>query len=315
MYRLTSDIKIGEHELVGVVELSIESSWENLTDTCSLKFPRNLAWKGKSIAWGDDSLFKRGDVVKIDLGYDDNNTSRFEGYLHDIQDDVSPALECQDAMWLLKQTTITQSWKEVSLKELLSAIIPIAVPFDAPTVRLGQFRISKATPAQVLEELRKTYFLKSWIREGVLYVGLAYVPKLQNEHTIKFERNVISHDLKFRRKEDVKIKLKVISMLPNNQKLEFEFGDDEGEQRTLHFYDKKEDEIKFIAEQEIERLRYEGYRGSFTTFLIPKIQHGDWVNLESEKYGERNGKYLVKKVTTNFGTGGGRQIIELDSKA
>jgi hypothetical protein len=72
--------------------------------------------------------------------------------------------------------------------------------------------------------------------------------------------------------------------------------------------------MKAIADEEIERLRYEGYRGTFTTFGAPRIEHGDVIDLRSDAYPERDGRYLVRAVTTTFGVGGFRQEVTLDSK-
>jgi len=73
-------------------------------------------------------------------------------------------------------------------------------------------------------------------------------------------------------------------------------------------------EAKKLLQRETERLRYTGYRGSFTTFGKPDIRHGDIVNLSDPIFPERSGKYLVKRVRTTFGMNGYRQEVELESK-
>lgn len=314
MFRLSSDIQIGVNRFTAVVGVEVESSWETLTDTATITFPRKVAWRGKALATGASPLLRRNDPVAIKLGYDDDNLEVFQGYISRLTADIPVKIECQDTAYLLKQTTKTLSYKSVTLSQLLTDILPSDVSFQAPAVTLGQFRVTNATPAKVLEYLRENYTLKSWFRAGKLYCGLAYVPALQSTHVIRFERNVIAHDLEYLRKEDVKIKLKAISMKPDNSKIEYETGDDDGEQRTVYFYDVSEADLKQLANEEIERLRYEGYRGSFTTFLKPRVQHGDVIDLRSAEYPERDGRYYVKSVTTTFGLDGGRQRITLDSK-
>ncbi len=314
MFRLSSDIMIGRYRITGVHEVEVRSSWDELTDTCTLKFPRRADWLGQNLASGAAPLLKRNDPVIVNLGYDDDNRQVFQGYISKLTAEIPVVIECQDTAYLLKQNTVTKAYKEVELSTLLKDILPSQVPFEAPAVRLGQFRITNATPAKVLAYLKDNYLIKSWFRGGWLYAGLAYVPELQRTHVLRFERNVVDHQLEYLRKEDVRIKLKAISMKPDNEKIEIELGDDEGEQRTIYFYDVSEADLRNLAEEEIELLRYEGYRGSLTTFLAPHIQHGDVVDLRSEAYPERDGRYFVKAVTTNFGMGGGRQTIELDSK-
>jgi hypothetical protein len=314
MLRLSSDIQIGAYRLRGVAGVEVRSSWDELTDTCTLTFPRQVDWKGRALATGADPLLRRDQAVSIRLGYDDDNSEVFQGYISKLTADIPVTIEAQDTAYLLKRKTLNISFRNAELSEVLRAILPSQVPFQAPNVSLGPFRISNATAAMVLDYLKQNYTLKSWFRNGTLYCGLAFVPALQRTHIIRFERNVVQHSLEYLRREDVKIKLKAISMRPNNEKQEVEVGDPDGEQRTVYFYDVPLRDLRRLAEEEIERLRYEGYRGSLTTFLAPQVQHGDVVDLRSLSYPERDGRYLVKAVTTRFGMDGGRQEIELDSK-
>lgn len=314
MLRLTSDILIDTYRFRGVVEAAVASSWDELTDTCTLTIPRKLVWQGKEVSAGADPLLRRGQAVSVSLGYDDENHPTFSGWVHRVQAQTPVVIECQDDMWRLKQTQITNSYRSVNLRTLVGDILPAGIPFEALDVELGPYRISQATPSQVLEDLKKTFFFKSWFRGGKLYVGLAYVPELQSTHIIRMERNVPAHNLEYQKKEDVRIKLKMISIGADNKKVEYETGAEDGEQRTMHYYQLSLAEMKAIADEEIERLRYEGYNGSFTTFGAPRIQHGDVVDLRSDAYPERDGRYLVRAVTTTFGVSGFRQEVTLDSK-
>jgi hypothetical protein len=183
-------------------------------------------------------------------------------------------------------------------------------------VELGPFRVSKASPAQVLDELRNTYFLKSFFREGKLYVGLAYWASLQKTHKIRFDLHVPTdgNNLEFVRKEDIKIKLVIIVISKDNSKNEYQYGDKEGEERTFHYFNITKAQADEYAKKEEERLRYDGYRGSLTIFGQPTFFHGDVADITDPVYPERDGKYLVKSVSTSFGTDGFRQTLELDTR-
>lgn len=316
MLRLTSDITIDQYSFKGVTNVEVDSSWENLTDKCTLVFPRKVSWKGRSLATGADPLLKRKQEVLVKLGYDDKKTEVFRGLVRDVTGEIPVRVECEDAMYLLKQGEITRSYRAVSLATLIGDIVGSKVPYKVMVdANLGQFRISKATPAKVLEYVREHYFLRSWFREGTLYVGLAIVPELQRERKIRFDRNVVSHNLEFRQKEDVRLLLKAIIMQPGNKKEEVEIGEKDGEQRTFHYYNISAADAKKNLEKEAERLIYTGYRGSFTTFGSPDFRHGDIVDLVDPIYPDRAGRYLAKRVKTTFGEGGYRQEIELESKA
>lgn len=314
MLRLSSDIHIGQYQFSAVVGVEVESSWDMFTDVCRITIPRKINWRDKPIAVGESALLRRGDTVKVSLGYDDNNTEIFQGYLHEIEAGIPTTIHCQDEMWNLKQQVVTESWENVSLDTLLSSILPSSVPYQALGVSLGPFRITNATVVQVLDELKKEYFLKSWFRNGTLYVGFAYLPELQNEYVVRFNRNVVDNNLEYQRKADIRIRLKMISVQPDNSRIEYEAGDAGGELRTMYYYDKTLEDLKALADSEIERLRYDGYKGDMTIFGQPTFRHGDVVDLRDEIYPERDGRYLIKKVTYIYGVGGFRQKLELDSK-
>jgi hypothetical protein len=313
MKRLTCEVRIGDYIFKAVHSVEINSSWDNLTDTAKISVPRKLQWQGKSVT---EDLFKRGDKVSIKLGYDFNNKLLFEGFISAVMPGTPLTFQCEDAAWLLKQKTV-QKYSEksnISLQKMLKDICPI--PFDSVDADLGQFKISKATVAQVLAELKKTYSLVSYVRAGKLYVGKPYSGNNQTRQAFHFQKNVVSADgLEFQRADDVKLRVKLISMLPDNKKIEVEVGDPDGGQRTLHYYNLSEAELRRIGTQELEKLKYDGYAGSFTAFGEPMVKHGDIAEITDKKYPERAGKYLIKSVTTTFGVDGYRQKIELDKKS
>ena len=63
----------------------------------------------------------------------------------------------------------------------------------------------------------------------------------------------------------------------------------------------------------LKRYYYDGLRGTFTTFGIPYVKHGDGVKLVDNVLPERNGIYMVKTVKYSFSIENGlEQEIELD---
>ena len=73
-------------------------------------------------------------------------------------------------------------------------------------------------------------------------------------------------------------------------------------------------QIEEFIRDNIDKYIYEGYIGDFTTFLEPSVSHSDRIEFTDLKHREREGRYLIKKVTTVFGINGGRQIIELQNR-
>ena len=304
--------------------VTIESSYENLTDVCEITVPNKIDFEGKIIA-ADGGIFSRGDKVTVWLGYDLVNTIAFRGYLVDIKPGSPIVLRCEDEMFSFKKSKITKSYAgSVTLKNVLSDLtsnvskaVGRSIQFKALDINLGKFRIELSpTPAKVIAGIREIYGVKSFFRNGILYSGLDFWPELQNPEppAFEFNLNIISHDLTYQNADDVRYRVRATAIGKNNVEVVYENGDPEGEQRTLHYYDKTAAELKVIADQDLRRFKYTGYRGSFTTFGEPFVNHGDIIELTDKKIPDRNGKYIVKKVNRKFGEGGYRQEITLEAK-
>lgn len=301
-------------------EIEIISSWKNLTDTATITIPKKITKGGESIFAGSNALIKKGDGIRIELGYFPNMKTYFSGYITKVENTSPVVIHCDDDMYLLKQKTISKSWKSVDLDTLVSDMFTasgiIGAEYETPDADLGSFRITNATGCQVLEQIKKTYLLDAFYIDEKLFVGLQYVSALSTEHELTFEKNIIDHGLEYQNADDIKIKLKAISMLPDNTKIEIEVGDATGETRTAYFYNiKTASELKKIAERELPKFKFTGYRGEFTTFGEPQLKHGDTIKLTSLKFPERDGEYFVDKVTTTFGQSGFRQAVEMGRKS
>jgi hypothetical protein len=322
-------------------------SYENLTDTASVIVPRKLTQEGLSLFTGSDPVFKRKDRIKIEAGYYPNRETLFEGYISHVSANIPVRLECEDSMFIFKQfkvtypqkfTTVTLSKKgkplkhpkiiseNITLKQLVDYIFNEGEYNDlldgityniVDDIKLGQFRASNATPAQIFDKLRDLYGIYTYMKGSVLYIGFASNAADTKEAEFKMEEVCInSNELDYQREEDFTIKVKCISMLPDNTKIEAEAGDAEGEQRTYHYYNiQTEAELKTLAEKRVKENKYTGFRGYFETFGEPLLKHGDRLKMTSTKLPERNGVYLIKSVKRLFSvTGGYRQLFELGLK-
>ena len=316
MFVLKPKIVIGDFVYPFVSEVKIVSDWDSLTDTAEVTFPRKINEKGKTI----NDLVKVGDPIEIYGNYQGfNEYSRFSGFVTDVSPSLPIRIKCQDAMYLAKQFTMTKTFKSVKLSELVEYVFQSSgglldgygYDFKAD-IDLGKFRINRATGAQVFEELKKKYGIYSYVLDNNFSFGFTYSELFTPPKKFTFEENIISDNLVFKREEDIRLKAKAVSIDSNNNKIEVSVGDPDGEQRTLHYYGLNEAALKEIAQADLEKLKYTGFKGDFTTFLHPFIQHSQTIEIESLKLPERNGRYYVAKVVTSFGSGGGRQTITLD---
>lgn len=325
MLSLVNNITIANQSFSYVTEVEIESSWEMLTDTARMTVPRKLRFVKngqviRDIISGTNPLFKRGDAVSMNMGYTGQTAQRFQGYISNISPQNPLVFDFQDAMYLLKQKTI-KSYSEsgLTLTQLLTDIVEDVPVNITQEFTIGKYVIESATVAQVLDHLNKNYGVTSYIRNGQLYSGLAYQLKDVNQikiTDIDMEKFVIDDSsLVYKRSDDERIKIRAISINPDNTRTEVEVGDSDGGVRTQYFYDVSQADLRRYAEERLEKFKYTGYSGSFETFINPIVRHGEAVRLTSVKRPDANGIYLVKRVITRSGAEiGGRQVIELDIK-
>ena len=247
---------------------------EALTTTCKLILPRKVKWKG----------------------------------------------ETSNPMFVIFQQTpcVKKSYKNVDIHTLLKEQ---GLPYDIKVLgeqNIGQYRVNFENVAELLAHLKenniRTFFR---LEDGkpVLYCGVLFDHGNEMRQVFATGVNIISDSsLDEQKAEDVKIKLKVVSLQPDNKKkIKVEIGDPDGEKRTLHCYGKTEAEAKAWGEQELERLKRDGLTGSFQTFGHVLLDVLDVIGIKID--GERKGKYQVHKNTITYGSSGFRQDITLGARA
>lgn len=75
------------------------------------------------------------------------------------------------------------------------------------------------------------------------------------------------------------------------------------------------DELGRLGAEQLLRVYYTGFRGTFTTFGAPLMRIGDIANLQDSVLPERNGRYQIKAVSYSCSPDGGlRQTIDIETK-
>ena len=100
-----------------------------------------------------------------------------------------------------------------------------------------------------------------------------------------------------------------------NNKKSIEVGDPDGEQREFTTSVVSDlNKLEEMAKAELEKLKYDGFEGDVTSFLIPYATRGMKAKLLDNEHPNREGNYFIKKVVTTFGTGGARRKITIGNK-
>lgn len=305
-------------ELTFVNEVSIESSWRKLTGTCKIVLPRKITFSENSVSKDINTVIRRGSKVFVYLGYNGDLKLEFVGYVARIDARVPFTIECEDEMWNLKQQTFSKAYRNATIKEIASLIWKGKV--NVTDFSIGQYRIDRATAAKVLDDLQKNYNVYSYFtydQEPILNITLGgyEFKKLSVRHIYNLMGNVADNDLVYRRKEENKLRVVVTSTNKKNVVLRTEVGDPEGEQIDIgNKRGMDQGAIQRLAESELNRLQFDGYKGSIIGFGKPLARHNDIAVVMSPEYPERDGAYMIDEVKTTFGIGGFRRQLSLGVK-
>ena len=312
MYRLSAQVEIkGERSwsIPYVTEVEINRSTDRLTAEATIKLPKKMKWDGQA-----EIPVRRGDKVTINLGYDDELQHAFSGYVRSVSIKTPIVIHCEDDMFMLKQmpaakkayrsTDLTTLLKDQGITHKLNVM---------GEQNLGAYRVTADTVASLLGKLQEQG-IRSFFRyedgEAVLYSGVIFERSDGNVQVFKTGVNIISdQNLRQQKAEDMRIKVKAISLMPDNKKVKVEVGDADGELRTIHTYNKQEAELKAWAEQEMKRLKRDGLTGSFTTFGHRLVDTLDAIGIIID--GVKMGVYQINKVRVKYGAEGFRQEITI----
>jgi hypothetical protein len=362
-----------------VSEFECSDSWADFTNKAKITFPKNIYYIdqfGKKVNLGNtnaniggfsnnEPVFLRGDMVKIIAGYSYFDKSKkeifdtsilFTGFISRVTSKKPIVLECEDNMWKLKQIPAPNKLfpaKSYTLESILKELLK-GTPYKVNTLTqtsIGDFRTQNETVCDVLARIRKDYHFESYFREDELRCGsLVYIESEAKEQRFAFQKNIISDELDYQRKDDVvlsaiaysinkkeiatltkkgktktkKERLEVLVTEQNgkftskiktaSQKADFA-PNNQGERRTLYFWNVTDaNALIKLATEELQKYYYTGLKGKFTTFGIPFVRQGDNAIISDTVLPERNGGYKIKSVEYSGGVNGLRQVIQLDYK-
>lgn len=368
-------------------------SWRDLTNKGKLTLPKNLYFKdvdgklkplkGTNINVGGFSssapLFLRGDKVTITAGYKYFDKNRreiedispmFAGFITKVGSKIPIELELEDNMWLLKTTPVpikvfnkTNTLEDIlkfivtyvnALKGTNFSIREIIKPGSAKTYFNQSFYTYGEMASQLLMRLQKTYGFEFYFSGNELRGGtLIYIEAEAAYLNFRFQENIISDELEYKRKDDIILSCKATNMITETQgvtkdgsiktklkrlevlvtvksnpkpgELEYTYvqikrGDYIPENTSGERHDFKglqgstAAEIAAKAYEQLKKFYYTGLRGTFTTFGIPFIKQGDYAVIKNPKLPEQDGTYKIKAVDYSGGINGLRQVAHIDYK-
>lgn len=301
-----------------VSEFRMETSYTNLTQTAEICIARKLKYFDR---YKIREVFRKGDKVEVWLGYNEDVKLEFVGYIVQVAADFPILLKLEDEMYRLKKKEVNFSHPGITLKKLIKELLPnpeyqVNITYDAD---FGKVMFSKTNMGEVLDKIKSDWNIHSYFRlvdgKPVLEIGSIYQTETDTEPVLfHLERNCVDQQLNYRRKEDIKIIIKGMSILPKGKNIKVEFGDHDGTVQRLTYYNRTQKDLELLVRKDYDRFKQDGMEGSFTALGIPSVRFGQKVKLMSWLYEERNGVFGIEGVTKTFSKNGYRQEIKLGFK-
>jgi hypothetical protein len=223
-------------------------------------------------------------------------------------------------MFLLRKPVADKQFVKVDIKTIANYLIQqtgvnMKVESTLP-ITYDKFVISKATAYDVLKKIQEETKANIFITEGdppTLQIHPPYLDKGGNVR-YSFQQNIESDDLKYVRAEDKKIQIIVKSTGKDGKVKEVRFGTTGGDQSTIEGNGMDLLSMQKVAENEYNRLLYDGYEGSITGWLVPFVAPTWSAEIVDEEYPEKDGWYYVVSVTTTISAEGGKRKVQIGRK-
>lgn len=315
MYQMDWDIRFDNdgkrYRLATLSECEIITSVDNLVDTATIDLPAAVFSQVLNI---QDKL-GRGTGVTIKLGYDGNLRTEFEGFINDITtNDSTLRIHCEDALFLFRKGVKDVELKPTNMKAIAQLLVDqvdssfkVSCDYD---ISYEKFTIHQATAYDVLKKLQEESKANIYFdtEKKVLHIHPPYVEKT-GEVKYSLHVNVEKTSLEYKRAIDKKVEVTVESTDVKGKKTSVTKGVTGGDKLTMRVGPMSKDQMEKIAEAALKRNNFDGYTGTFDTWLVPFVKPGYTAHIEDLDYPEKKGGYYVIAVTTKFGPAGAVRTI------
>lgn len=294
-----------------LAECEIVCSVDNLADTATIVLPEAVMNQVLNL----ENKISRGSGVLIQLGYDGNLETEFEGFVQDITtNDSTLKIVCEDALFLFRVGVKDVELKPSSLKKIAQYLID---KID-PTFKLScdydisyeKFVIHQATGFDVLKKIQEETKANIYFdtTNKTLHIHPPYVEK---SGTVRYsmQRNIEKSTLEYKKAIDKKVEVTVESTDSKGKVKSVTTGTTGGEKITWKVGSMSEADIKKVADATLKKNSFDGYTGSFDGWLIPFVKPTYSAIIEDQDYPYKDGTYYVVGVKTNFSESGGVRTI------
>jgi hypothetical protein len=319
MVNINWHIKIGSYKLMLLDSVEIHESVDLLADTATIVLPGAAINETLKI----ESKIKRGDTVLIQLGYDDELVTEFEGYLEAIAtDDGSIKLTCEDGIFQTRVPVKDVEMKNCTSKDVAAYLISeinqtaknkLSLQCDYE-MKYDKFVISKAMGYDVFKKLQEESKGNIYAKGTVIHFHPAYLEKF-GDASYDFAVNIEKSDLVYKKEEDRRVQVEVEGFGKDGQRVVETVGTTGGEKRCIKINGVTDEAtLRKRGEEELKYLVFTGFEGSITAWHIPVVHPGYSAKIKDADYTDKTGTYYVTAVTTSAGESGIVRKVQLGRK-
>jgi len=333
MFVMTSNITIGTFSNVKPSAVKWKVGVGNFTDECTIDLPLRTYIRDeykedclypsgspeRSItALSDDkrTVFKEGDKVEVWLGYNDNNTLRFKGFVKRINYAKPLVLECEGYNYQLKDVIFNKSYKNTTVKQILTDLVKgtdIKLSDAIPNIIFSNATFPKFPGQKVLEWFQKECKLAVFFDFDKLYVG--HSKQGIAKPTVKLQLGWNTADDKELKKDvsdaDIQIHLVEKSSAGSVKRTKSDKTKYGNVKEVKVRSGLSDSDLKKIANELQNAESFNGYKGTITCFLQPHFEKCYVAHIIDNLFPDRNGKYFVEQIDGTFSSSGGRQKLTL----
>ncbi|MEA5461550.1 hypothetical protein VB796_20960 [Arcicella sp. LKC2W] len=310
-------ITIAGKTINGITDVEVDTTMEALSDVARITLPFMIHNKPFNI----EGKFKRGDTVKIELGYNDQYTTEFEGFVRALSVNNPCVIECEDAMYRFRKPIKSKEFLNVSINDIMNYVIGQIGGFKLSStvgdLKYDKFVIRNASGFEVLEKIKQQFGISIYIRGTKLIANLKYTEKTGDCY-FSFSENVKGSNLKWVNGDDVKVQVKIKGLKADNTATkEVVIGTAGGEVITLPDARNITDQtsLELRAKEYLKTLTYTGYRGELVSWGRPYCDVGYSAFIVDRDFPDRDGRYYVKGVKVRFSsTTGYERAVSLGIK-
>lgn len=302
-----------QHDLLTVAEIEIVCSVDNLADTATIVLPE--AVMNEVILKDVQAKIRRGSEVVIKLGYDGNLETEFTGYVQNITtDDSTLKVLCEDALFLFRLGVKDTELKPTSIKKiaqyLVNAVNPAFTVNCDYDINYEKFTIHQATAYDVLKKIQEDTKANVYFDTAakVLHIHPPYIEK-GGDVKYSLHENVEKSSLEYRQAIDRKFEITVESTDLKGKVTSITRGVTGGDKTTIKVGPMSTENMIKVAENALKTRSFDGYTGTFDTWLIPMVKPTYSAFIDELDYDFKVGSYYVVGVTTKFSEAGGVRTV------